>query len=96
MNGRRSRTRNRADSRMTHRSDVSTGADGQAPLNPFDTDIQSHIGRQLRALYDSVVSQPVPDRFHELLSQLEARVGPGTTGQEAAPQTEGDDDKASL
>jgi hypothetical protein len=85
---------------MTHRLDVSAGADGQAPLNPLDTDIQSHIGRQLRSLYDSVVSQPVPERFHELLSQLEAKVGPGTAGQAtapqpAAPQTEGDDDKAS-
>ncbi len=31
------------------------------------TELQAHIGRQLRAIYDSVVNQPVPDRFLELL-----------------------------
>jgi len=43
----------------------------RAPGEPFGTDIQSHIGRQLRAIYDGVVAQPVPDRFLELLNELE-------------------------
>ncbi len=34
-------------------------------------DIQSKIGEQLRALYDDVVSQGVPDRFAELLKRLD-------------------------
>ncbi len=34
-------------------------------------DVQSKIGQQLRAMYDDVVSQGVPDRFVELLSRLD-------------------------
>ena len=38
-------------------------------------DIQSRIGGQLRAMYDDVVKQGVPDRFAELLKQIEASQG---------------------
>jgi hypothetical protein len=34
-------------------------------------DIQSKIGQQLRALYDDVVNQGVPDRFADLLNRLD-------------------------
>ena len=34
-------------------------------------DIQAKIGQQLRALYDDVVSQGVPDRFADLLNRLD-------------------------
>ena len=34
-------------------------------------DVQSKIGQQLRAMYDDVVSQGVPDRFIELLGRLD-------------------------
>jgi hypothetical protein len=37
----------------------------------LDPRIQCEIGRQLRAIYDDVISEPVPDRFLELLQQLE-------------------------
>ena len=33
--------------------------------------VQDHIGRQLRAVYDDLLSQPVPDRFLEVLDQLD-------------------------
>jgi hypothetical protein len=36
-------------------------------------DVQSKIGQQLRAIYDDVLSQGVPDRFVELLDQLDKR-----------------------
>lgn len=36
-------------------------------------DMQSFIGRQLRAVFDDVAKQPVPDRFLELMKQLEAK-----------------------
>ena len=36
-------------------------------------DVQAHIGDRLRTLYEDVLSEPVPDRFLELLSQLERR-----------------------
>jgi Anti-sigma factor NepR len=35
-------------------------------------DVQSRLGQQLRAMYDEVVSQGVPDRFTELLNRLDA------------------------
>jgi Anti-sigma factor NepR len=35
-------------------------------------DVQARLGQQLRAMYDDVVSQGVPDRFAELLNQLDA------------------------
>ena len=34
-------------------------------------EIQAKIGQQLRAVYDDVVNQGVPDRFADLLRQLE-------------------------
>ncbi|GAC1339467.1 MAG: hypothetical protein NVSMB26_27310 [Beijerinckiaceae bacterium] len=35
-------------------------------------DLGTQIGFQLRNLYDDVLNQPVPDRFLDLLGQLEA------------------------
>ena len=44
--------------------------------------IEDHIGRQLKSLYDDVLSQPIPDRFLELLNELDARAGQaGQLGQ---------------
>jgi Anti-sigma factor NepR len=34
------------------------------------------IGRRLREFYDDVAHQPVPDRFAELLNQLESKTPP--------------------
>jgi Anti-sigma factor NepR len=46
------------------------GAPGkQGGLN---AEIQSRIGHQLRAMYDDVVRQGVPDRFAELIRKLDA------------------------
>jgi hypothetical protein len=39
----------------------------------LESDIQAHLGRQLRAMYDEVAAQPVPDRFLKLLQQLEKK-----------------------
>jgi hypothetical protein len=33
-------------------------------------ELQAHIGRQLRSLYDAVLKEPVPDRLHDLLQRL--------------------------
>jgi len=38
----------------------------------LDRQIQSKIGQQLRAMYDEVVDQGVPDRFAELLKKLDS------------------------
>jgi hypothetical protein len=36
-------------------------------------DLEDYIGRQLKALYDEVANQPVPDRFKELLDRLDQK-----------------------
>ncbi len=35
-------------------------------------DVQARLGQQLRAMYDDVVNQGVPDRFNELINRLES------------------------
>jgi hypothetical protein len=37
----------------------------------LDSGSQKRIGDQLRAMYDELMQQPVPDRFRELLDQLD-------------------------
>ena len=32
--------------------------------------IDEHIGRHLKAIYDDVLNQPIPDRFLDLLNKL--------------------------
>ena len=39
-----------------------------APNVPID----EHIGRHLKAIYDDVLKQPIPERFLDLLDQLES------------------------
>jgi hypothetical protein len=45
---------------------------GKGGLTP---EIQSRIGHQLRAMYDDVVRQGVPDRFAELIKKLDTPGG---------------------
>ncbi len=48
-----------------------------APRKPggLNAEIQSRIGHQLRAMYDDVVRQGVPDRFADLVRKLDATGG---------------------
>ena len=41
------------------------------PQPSLDRAIQSRIGDKLRAMYDELLEQPVPDRFKDLLDRLE-------------------------
>lgn len=68
------RQRRRTGTSMNQHMDIVPQAKATAGT-PLDNDMQAHIGRQLRAMYDTVVSQPVPDRFLELLNQLDAKTG---------------------
>ena len=40
---------------------------------PTQPEIYDLIGQRLRNFYDEVAQQPVPDRFMDLLNQLEAK-----------------------
>jgi hypothetical protein len=37
----------------------------------LDRNVQARIGDNLRAMYDDLLQQPVPDRFKDLLGQFE-------------------------
>ncbi len=39
----------------------------------LDRVVQSRIGDHLRAMYDDLTRQPVPDRFRDLLARLDER-----------------------
>ena len=39
----------------------------------LNREVQSRLGQQLRAVYDEVVSEGVPDRFTELLNRLDSK-----------------------
>lgn len=49
-------------------------ADDATALSPA---IQDHIGASLRAMYNEVVSAPVPDRFFALLEALDRGAAKG-------------------
>ena len=42
-------------------------------VNSLDPVVQAHIGRELRALFDGIAAEPVPDRFLLLLQKLDAK-----------------------
>lgn len=62
---------------------TATGAVRSGPT--LNRDIQTKIGQQLRAVYDDIVDQGVPDRFIELLRDLD---------REAFKDTQDDKDSA--
>jgi hypothetical protein len=39
----------------------------------LDRDMQAHIGRKLQGIYEEIAHEAVPDRFLQLLAQLERR-----------------------
>jgi hypothetical protein len=62
------------DCDMNHQTEPTA----QEPHSPardamLEADLQAHIGRQLRAVYDEVVNEEVPDRFRKLLEELERK-----------------------
>lgn len=50
---------------------MQTDINQRKPRGRLGRDVQSKIGQQLRAMYDGVVSEGVPDRFNEMLRQLD-------------------------
>lgn len=55
-----------------------------APKSGLNAEIQARIGHQLRAMYDDVVKQGVPDRFADLIRKLDAGETPADA--EGLPQ----------
>ncbi len=44
---------------------------GGAKPPKLSREVQARLGQQLRAMYDEVVNQGVPDRFTELLNRID-------------------------
>jgi Anti-sigma factor NepR len=63
-------------------SDVSS-AKKRPELTP---EVQAKIGQQLRKIYDDMVTQGVPDRFVDLLDQLDAKVDESRRDKSGDPQ----------
>lgn len=72
---------------MTEKRKASRGKSGKdKSMTPFATPqngqhtisvpMQDLLGEKLRAYYDEVVREPVPDRFEQLLKELEDRSNP--------------------
>ena len=50
---------------------LQTGQTQKSPRPPSELGIGASIGKQLKAYYDDVASEPVPDRFLSLLDALD-------------------------
>lgn len=48
--------------------------------------VQGKIGETLRAMFDEIVNEGVPDRFSELLGQIESRVSEQSKGSTAGSE----------
>lgn len=60
----------------------------------LSADLQAHIGVRLKAFYDSVLSEPIPDRFAELLDRLDTTIASAadpasSDGAAARPASDG-------
>ena len=50
--------------------DKSNGKSG-SKRPTLDQNVQAHIGRKLKAVYEEVATAPIPDRLVQLLAKLE-------------------------
>jgi Anti-sigma factor NepR len=66
-------SKNGLDGKPTAASDAAHGiTEPEVDHEPMlDQAIQKHLGRKLQATYNDLVSQPVPDKFRQLLDELE-------------------------
>jgi Anti-sigma factor NepR len=55
---------------MTNK-DKSNGKAAASKRPALDQNVQAHIGRKLRAVYEEVAAAPIPDRLVQLLAKLE-------------------------
>ena len=53
--------------------DTTSSASASRAQGRLGRDVQAKIGNQLRAIYDDVVQEGVPDRFVELLKRLDKK-----------------------
>lgn len=59
------------------KSDTTGGAEPRNAKSrgALDRQVQAHIGRKLKAVYDEVAGEPLPDKLVELLAKLDGKGG---------------------
>jgi hypothetical protein len=60
------------DKTQSRRAEPAASRKGK-PTKMAVSSVQRAIGNRLRAYYDGVAKEPIPDRFLELLKQLDAK-----------------------
>ena len=55
-----------------HRAGRATGASQATPRGGLSEQTRNRLATQLRAMYDTMTQQPVPDRFAELIAKLDS------------------------
>ena len=58
-------------------SGPASSVEGAGEEHVLASEIQSKLGQKLQEAYAEVIAEPVPDRFLQLLDDLEAMDGPG-------------------
>lgn len=67
-------THRKVDQDVVQKKSPKHGTGGKAdPADPLGPN--SQIGRKLRQYYEELVTEDIPDRFSELLSELEGKEG---------------------
>ena len=73
-----------------HPAEVTSLARARARKSEPKSEIIDQIGQRLRNVYNEVLFQPVPDRFHELIATLEkdraTSGGDATAGEAGSPR----------
>ncbi len=49
--------------------------EGAKPEARVDANVRAHLGRKLKTAYQTLVEEPVPDRFVKLLEELRSKEG---------------------
>jgi hypothetical protein len=49
------------------------GYTGQAEVEGLDARLQAQIGLKLKAMYDELANEPIPDKFMDLLRKLDGQ-----------------------
>lgn len=55
--------------------------DDRSGAPPLPRQAQDRIGDRLKQMYDSIVREPIPDRFVDLLARLEQQGKPAEGGE---------------
>lgn len=73
MAGRRSKRSGQAKDAIESdmAEETSSNSRGRVDATSLDPRVQERIGRQLKAYYDDIVKQPVPQHLIDLIEQLE-------------------------